>query len=81
MTHTPLPPPPSTDFIMMTTREAAEICRLKPATLRALRSAGRGPAFFKTPSGSVRYARPTLMAWLMATTVGTSEQAVTQVTT
>lgn len=51
----------------LTTQEAAEILRLKPRTLEALRVEGTGPRYFKMGPGKrarVVYTRADLTAWV-----------------
>lgn len=51
----------------LTTQEAAEILRLKPRTLEALRVEGTGPRYFKMGPGRmarVVYRRADLDAWV-----------------
>ena len=39
----------------MTEKQAAEYAGLKPATLRVWRCTGRGPAYYRTQTGRIRY--------------------------
>lgn len=47
----------------LTVDEAAELLRMKPATLRNWRQAGKGPKALKL-GGRVVYPRDTLEAWI-----------------
>jgi excisionase family DNA binding protein len=48
---------------LLTTKEAAEVLRLKPHTLENMRSQGKGPIFMKL-GGRVFYHRADLRTWL-----------------
>lgn len=48
---------------MLTTKEAAEFLRLKPATMENWRVNGKGPKYYK-PSGIVFYSKEDLIDWL-----------------
>lgn len=48
---------------MLTTKEAAQLCRCAPITLAKLRCSGGGPTFLKI-GRSVRYALADVDAWL-----------------
>lgn len=48
---------------LLTSGEAAQLLRLRPATLRAWRCRGAGPPFHKV-GDRVRYSRRDLDAWL-----------------
>lgn len=48
---------------MLTTKEAAEFLRLKPATMQNWRVNGKGPKYYK-PSGIVFYSKEDLIDWL-----------------
>ncbi len=48
---------------MLTTTQAAEFLKQKPATLENWRSQGRGPKYYK-PSGTVFYLKEDLIEWV-----------------
>ncbi len=50
---------------LLTTDEAAAVCRVKPQTLKQWRMVGAGPAFIKV-GRLVRYRAGTLSTWLEA---------------
>ena len=51
------------DHALMTTDEAAEVCRTTPGTLEQWRHRGEGPQFVKL-GRAVRYRRADLDAWI-----------------
>lgn len=50
----------------LTTREVSAISGHTPGTLRTYRATGRGPKFFKTAEGGVRYRVSDVEEWLTA---------------
>jgi excisionase family DNA binding protein len=56
---------PDLRITLLTPVEAAELLRLRPATLNNWRSAGRGPKFVRV-GGLVRYPRDELECWVRA---------------
>jgi hypothetical protein len=59
-----LAPPSSAPSRMMTEREAAEFCGVRPQTLRQWRSDGRAGPPFTRVCGAIRYSRVSLQTWL-----------------
>ena len=49
---------------LLTTREAAEWLKVKPATVRRWTAEGKLPAFTKLPDGEFRYDADELYAWM-----------------
>ncbi len=52
--------------VFFTTKEAAELIRVKPKTLEVWRNEARGPCYLKFRA-SVRYCREDLVGWMIAT--------------
>jgi predicted DNA-binding transcriptional regulator AlpA len=50
-------------FQLLTEEDAGKLLRLSPATLRNMRTKGRGPSFIKV-GGLVRYRLTDLMDWI-----------------
>lgn len=48
---------------LISTEDAAELVRLRPQTLRSLRSKGGGPAFIKLAQNRVAYSIADLEKW------------------
>lgn len=53
---------------MLTEREAAEVLRVSHNTLNFWRTNKKGPPYFKTFNGSVRYSKKELIEFLEQTT-------------
>jgi hypothetical protein len=49
---------------LISTQDAAELIRLKPQTLRSLRSKGGGPRFCKLSTNRVAYRPSDLETWI-----------------
>lgn len=49
---------------LLTTSEAASVCRLSKVTLDRYRVRGDGPAFVRVGLKKVAYSRDTLLSWL-----------------
>ena len=51
------------DNLLLNTKETADLCGLKPETLRQMRMVGTGPSFLKV-GRLVRYRPETVAAWV-----------------
>jgi predicted DNA-binding transcriptional regulator AlpA len=59
---------------LLTPRQLAEVCGLKPNTLAKMRVAGRGPAFTRC-GRSIRYPLSLVEQWLQANIVAGADAA------
>lgn len=62
--------------LLLTSEAAAQLMSISPATLRLWRHKGRGPAYVRISTASVKYRLEDIQAWIAAHRVTTSESGV-----